>query len=57
MESFARAVEIVLKDSELRDARGYPIESMSSFLRRNIAAPNVLHRTRMFSGRLPERGR
>ncbi|MGF6872812.1 hypothetical protein OKW35_002284 [Paraburkholderia sp. MM5477-R1] len=23
MESFARAVEIVLKDSELRDARGY----------------------------------
>jgi hypothetical protein len=28
MESFARAVEIVLKDSELRDARGYGPEAM-----------------------------
>ena len=28
MESFARAVEIVLKDSELRDARGYGPEAV-----------------------------
>ncbi|WP_331712675.1 hypothetical protein [Caballeronia udeis] len=38
-------------------ATRYRIELTSNFLRRNIAAPTVLHRTRMFTGRLPERGR
>jgi hypothetical protein len=33
----------------------YGFESASSFLRHNIAEPNVLNRTQMSSGRLPER--
>jgi hypothetical protein len=38
-------------------ATRYRIELTSNFSRRNITAPTVLHRTRMFTGRLPERGR